>query len=276
LDTLFSKGCAFMPYVCCGDPDAEFTKDLIRALVRGGAGAIELGIPFSDPIADGKTIQEASQRALSGGLRPGKALALLKELRDEGMDAPVLLMTYYNLIFSRGLGRFVREAKAAGADGLIVPDLPIEECEELARSCVSEGLDLVQFITPATSDERIAKIAEKAGGFLYAVAVIGITGARDSVSEGAVDLIERGRRISGKRVVVGFGISTPEQARRYAEAGADGIIVGSHLVRIYSEALAKGGREAALEEAAALAGKMAEAICAPQTRTGSPGTLRKS
>ncbi len=225
---------ALMPYVCCGDPDVRFTKKLIREMVANGADAIELGIPFSDPMADGKTIQEAVARALKGGMTPNKALEMLKEMREEGLKVPVFIMTYYNIVFSGGIADFTKLAKEAGADGFIIPDLPIEESADLRSACDEQDLVLVQFITPNCSDERLKKIVKDATGFLYAVSVLGITGARDGISEDAIELIKRTKEITRLPVVIGFGISNEDQASKYVKAGADGVIIGSKIAKIYS------------------------------------------
>ncbi len=228
-------GAAFMPYVCCGDPSQEFTAKLVKTLVANGADAIELGIPFSDPIADGKAIQAASGRALAAGMTPGKALGVIAKLRREGVQAPIIAMTYYNIVFSFGQEKFVRALKEAGAQGLIVPDAPLGESTDLRRVCTGAGIDLVCLITPNCSKERLRKIASASRGFLYAVAVLGITGARKSVSGSAKLLVRRAKRQCRLPVAVGFGVSKPEHAREYAEAGADGVIVGSEIANIYSK-----------------------------------------
>lgn len=236
ISNLFAKtrGAAFMPYVCCGDPSASFTVKLVKTLVENGADAIELGIPFSDPIADGKTIQAASQRALAGGMTPKKALVIVARLRREKMEVPIVAMTYYNIIYAAGVHKFVDALKSAGADGLIVPDVPIDESAELGAACRKAGVDLVFLVTPNCTNARLGKIAKKAHGFLYAVAVLGITGARKSVSADAMLLVKRAKKISRLPVCVGFGVSSPIHARTLSIAGADGVIVGSHLVNVYS------------------------------------------
>jgi len=263
LQKMFSgQKAAFMPYVCCGDPSAEFTLKLVEALVSNGADAIELGIPFSDPIADGKTIQGASTRSLENGMTPGKALEVIRKLREKGIEIPIVVMTYYNIVYARGIGNFLKSAKEAGADGLIVPDAPLEESEGLRKNCESNGLDLVYLVTPNCPDERLKLIAEKSKGFLYAVSVLGITGARSEVSQDALDLIKRGKTATELPLVIGFGVSTPEHAEQYAKAGARGVIVGSHLVNIYSKYLEgdKLDEEKALQEASEFTKRMKEAL----------------
>ena len=238
------KGAAFMPYVCCGDPTAEFSLALVKALVSGGAAAIEFGIPFSDPIADGKTIQSASQRALAAGMTPKKAIAAIAKLREEGVGVPIVAMTYYNIIYSAGTAQFLQSLSEAGADGIIVPDVPLEESEELRGECEKAGLDFVPLITPNCTEERLGKIAAKAGGFLYAVSVIGTTGAKESVDGKALELVKRAKKF-GLPVCAGFGISKPKHADEFARAGADGVIVGSEIVNIYSKFIGGKGIDAA-------------------------------
>jgi tryptophan synthase alpha chain len=231
---------AFMPYVCCGDPSVEFTVALIEKLVANGADAIELGIPFSDPIADGKTIQEASSRALEAGITPLRALEVVSEIRKRGIEVPLLLMTYYNIVYANGEREFLKKAKEAGADGMIVPDVPLEESSELRKLCIDAGLELICFITPNCLDSRLREIASVAGGFLYAVAVLGITGERDVVAPEAVSLVERAKKVTNLPVVVGFGISRPSHATSIMRAGGSGVIVGSAIVNLYSRHLGDG------------------------------------
>lgn len=251
----------FMPFVCCGDPNSKFTIKLIETLVRNGADAIELGIPFSDPIADGKTIQKANTRALSNRMTPAKAIEVIKELRANGITIPIYAMTYYNIILANGNENFVAELAHAGVNGLIVPDVPLEESSELRNSCKQNKIDFICFITPNTSNERIKKISELASGFVYAVSVLGTTGARNDVINEAKELIIRAKKITKLRVVVGFGISNEKQAAEYADAGADGVIIGSEIVNIYSKFINNGefNEEKALEEIAGFAKSIKEA-----------------
>jgi len=256
LSDAFSKGkCAFMPYVCCGDPSAAFTVRLVKALAENGADAIEFGIPFSDPIADGKTIQAASQRAIAGGMTPKKALAVLAKIRKSGVRVPIAVMTYYNILYAAGLEKMLARIKQAGADGLIVPDVPLGESAELRRACRKARLALVLFATPNSNDARLKKIASYASGFIYAVSVLGTTGARSNVSRQALQLVRRVKRITSLPIAVGFGISKPSHARAFRAAGADGVIVGSGIVNIYSRHIAGGKirERAALSEIARFA-----------------------
>lgn len=248
---------AFMPYVCCGDPSVEFTLKLVEKLAESGADAIELGIPFSDPIADGKTIQAASSRALSNGMTPEKAVGVIRAIREKGIEVPVAVMTYYNIVYCNGEERFLKKIKEAGADGLIVPDVPLEESGGLQAACKEAGLDLIYFVTPNCSDARLKEVASRAGGFIYAVSVLGITGAREKVAPEALELIKRAKEVTDVPLVIGFGISTPEHAAEVAGAGASGVIVGSALVDVYSKCA--GDEERALREAGEFARKMKEA-----------------
>jgi tryptophan synthase alpha chain len=234
---IFGKRTVFMPYVCCGDPSEDFTMDLIRTLAATGADAIELGIPFSDPIADGKSIQAASNRALKNGMTTDKAVKCIAKLRKEGLQLPIFVMTYYNIVYSRGIERFVSEINGAGADGLIVPDITIDESEELQEICKKHDIDLIYFITPNTSVERLGKIAERANGFIYAVSVLGTTGTREIVADDAIRLIKTAKKITKKPIVAGFGISDEKQAKAFSDAGANGVIIGSKIVEIYSKNL---------------------------------------
>ncbi|MBU0532823.1 tryptophan synthase subunit alpha [Candidatus Micrarchaeota archaeon] len=239
---------AFMPYVCCGDPSTEFTIKLVEKLVSSGADAVELGIPFSDPIADGKTIQAASARSLNNGMTPKKAIEIIQKLRENGIGVPLIVMTYYNIIYANGGEKFIKSIKEAGANAIIVPDVPLEESEELHRQCEGNDVDLVYLVTPNCDDERLKKIAEKSKGFLYAVAVLGITGTRENVRPEALELIKRAKKVTTLPLVVGFGVSNANQAKEYMKAGAEGIIVGSKIVDIYSKYLEN--EEKALSEIA--------------------------
>jgi tryptophan synthase alpha chain len=221
---------ALVVYLCAGDPSLEATASLVPELAEAGADVIELGVPFSDPLADGPTIQAASQRALERGVTLRKVLSLARRLRDEGSTAPLVLMGYMNPIVSMGVERFCESAQAAGVDGLIVPDLPIDEAEELSRAAKSRALDLILLAAPTTPAARLAKIGARTAGFLYFVSVTGVTGARAQLPEELPSQLAGARASSKKPVVVGFGVSTPEQARALS-AHADGVVVGSAIVQ---------------------------------------------
>ncbi len=251
---------AFMPYVCCGDFGEKFTEQLIETLCENGADIIELGIPFSDPVADGPTIQAASVRALDKGMNPKKALKLLGRLRKKGIAAPAVVMTYYNIVFHRGVEEFALDAAKAGASALLCPDVPLEESERLRKACKSAGLDCVFLAAPNTPKERLEKILSKATGFLYLVSVSGTTGARKGVSKNAIALVRRAKKASKLPVAVGFGVSTPMHAKEIARAGASGVIVGSKIIDLYREDAAKGKPAKALKKVAEFAREMHEVL----------------
>ena len=228
----FEKGKAFIAFLTCGDPDLETTAAAVRAAAKGGADLIELGIPFSDPTAEGPVIQGANLRALKGGVTTDKAFQLVGELRKD-VTIPLVFMTYANVIFSYGAERFLRNCAEAGIDGLILPDLPFEEKEEFLAPCRKYGVDLISMIAP-TSASRVAMIAREAEGFLYLVSSLGVTGERSEISTDLAAIVKTVRENTAIPCAVGFGISTPEQARAMA-ALSDGAIVGSAIVRIVEE-----------------------------------------
>jgi tryptophan synthase alpha chain len=220
---------ALLPYVMAGHPTVASTVDLLLGLEAAGADGFELGVPFSDPVADGPTIQSASQVALRNGMTPARTTELLAEARRRGLRAPVALMGYLNPIVHRGVGRYCAEAAAAGADGLIVPDAPPEEADDLERACQACRLDLIQFVAPTSSAARIALAAGRARGFVYVVSLTGVTGARAELAAGLDALLERVRALTTTPVVVGFGISRPEHLA-HLRGRADGAIVASALI----------------------------------------------
>ena len=222
-----------MPYFPLGYPDLDTSIDVIEALAKNGADLIEVGLSFSDPLADGPVIQHATQIALEKGITVKKSLAAVAELRKRGVDIPLILMGYYNPMLAYGLEKFVRDAKDAGADGFIIPDLPMEESEEFMSVVGADRdppLPLIQILAPTTPNERMETIVRDAKGFIYLVSVTGVTGERTSISEGLGDLIARVREHTSVPVCVGFGIGTPEQAQQVG-ALADGVIVGSACVK---------------------------------------------
>ncbi|MCH7661376.1 MAG: tryptophan synthase subunit alpha [Euryarchaeota archaeon] len=236
----FANGPAFIPYLAAGDPDVESTKEYVRALVRGGADIVELGLPFSEPIAEGSTIQNAIVRSLSGGMTPESYFELVADL---DIDVPVVCMTYYNLIYQfgdeEGPEPFVRRAAAVGIDGFVVPDLPAEESGPLREACDAHGLDLVFIVAPTTRGERLERIMEQVSGYVYVQARLGTTGARTDVSDQTDTSLGRLREWDVPKAV-GFGISEREHAERIVGGGADGIIVGSALVNIVAEGTSAG------------------------------------
>ena len=240
----FEDGPALIPYITAGDPDAGSTKAYVRALARGGADVIELGLPFSEPIADGPTIQAAIARALEAGMTPARYLDLVADLSAE-VDVPLVVMTYYNLLYQygeeEGIDGFVAAAAEAGLSGLIVPDLPVEEAEELRAACDAHGLDLVFIVAPTTDDERLDRIVDEVSGFVYVQARLGTTGARADVSEQTHESLAR---LAGHDVpkAVGFGVSTGENAAEIVRAGADGVVAGSVFVDIIADEGPAGSR----------------------------------
>lgn len=237
ISSAFKQKPIFMPYFPLGYPDLDTSIDVIEALANHGADLIEVGLSFSDPLADGPVIQKATQVALENGITVRKSLAALKELRRRGVDIPLVLMGYYNPMLAYGLERFALDAIEAGADGFIVPDLPLEESEEMLSAlsgATRQGsvveAPLIQMLAPTTPGERMEAIARNARGFIYLVSVTGVTGERQSISEGLGELIARVREHTTVPVCVGFGISTPAQAREVGRL-ADGVIVGTTCVR---------------------------------------------
>ncbi len=257
IDKAFSTRPIFMPYFPLGYPDLDTSIDVIAALANNGADLVEVGLSFSDPLADGPVIQKATQVALESGITVRKSLDAVTELRRRGVEIPLVLMGYYNPMLAYGLEQFVRDACAAGVDGFIVPDLPVEEANEFVSALVGTGgrlsLPLIQMLAPTTPNDRMEMIARNAKGFIYLVSVTGVTGERKSISEGLSPLIARVREHTSIPVCVGFGIGTPEQARQVG-ALADGVIVGSACVK------AIGGAEDPVEAAKELAGSFAEAL----------------
>ncbi len=218
---------ALIAYVCAGDPIPDATEGIVQALIRGGADILELGLPFSDPVADGPTIQAASERALVAGMNSDRYFEMVASL---DVEVPLVCMTYYNLIFKRGIEKFVHDCKDAGISGIIVPDLPVEESEELAECCVKNSVDFIFLIAPTTTEERINMILEHGSGFMYLVSRVGVTGARSDVAESTNKLLSRVKTDIPK--AVGFGISNGKQAKEVVEDGADAVIVGSAFVDI--------------------------------------------
>ena len=227
------RAAALMPYMMGGYPDLETSREIGLAYARAGADLIELGVPFSDPLADGPVIHAAGTVALAGGVTFEAVLGAGAVIAAE---VPVVLMCYANLIVARGVQRALDAIAAAGISGLIVPDLPLEESTEIREGCERRGLAYVALVAPTTTDQRLARIGELASGFLYAVSVTGTTGERATVEQTLQSVIERAAAASSVPVAVGFGISTPEQAAAAAAAGADGVIVGTRLVRAVGEA----------------------------------------
>ena len=234
----FAKGKAFIPFITCGDPDLETTKAVVKSMAANGADLIELGIPFSDPTAEGPVIQGANLRALTGGVTTDKIFDMVRELRKE-LTLPMVFMTYANVVFSYDADKFISICAEIGIDGLILPDLPYEEKEEFSDICRKYGVDLISLIAP-TSENRVAVIAREAEGFIYIVSSLGVTGVRSEIRTDISSLVKLVRENSSVPCAVGFGISTPEQAAKMADI-SDGAIVGSAIVKL----IAQYGKEAA-------------------------------
>lgn len=228
----FENGKAFIAFITCGDPDLETTKAAVKAAVENGADLIELGIPFSDPTAEGPVIQGANLRALQGGVTTDKIFAFVRDLRKD-VDVPLVFMTYANVIFSYGAKRFISQCQEVGIDGIILPDLPFEEKGEFLPLCKAYDVDLISLIAP-TSRERVALIAKEAQGFIYLVSSLGVTGTRDNITTNLSSIVEVIRENTDVPCAIGFGISTSEQVEQMSQI-ADGVIVGSALVKLFEK-----------------------------------------
>ena len=228
----FQNGKAFIAFITCGDPDLVTTAACVRAAVKGGADLVELGIPFSDPTAEGPVIQAANERALKGGVTTDKIFELVQELRRD-VTVPMVFMTYANVVYSYGIERFCDKCVAVGIDGMILPDVPFEEKEEFAPTCRARGLAFISLIAP-TSENRVAMIAKEAEGFLYIVSSMGVTGVRSEITTDIGAMVKLVRENTSIPCAVGFGISTPAQAKKMADL-SDGAIVGSAIVRLIAE-----------------------------------------
>ena len=233
----FASGKAFIPFVTCGDPDLETTAKVVRAMAEAGADLIELGIPFSDPTAEGPVIQAANVRALSAGTTTDKIFNLVRDLRKD-VTIPMVFMTYANVVFSYGSEKFISTCAEIGIDGLILPDIPYEEKDEFDPICKKYGVDLISMVAP-TSEDRIATVSKEANGFIYVVSSLGVTGVRSEITTDIGAMVKLIRASSDLACAVGFGISTPEQAQKMAGL-SDGAIVGSAIVKL----LAQYGRDA--------------------------------
>ncbi len=226
---------ALMPYFTLGFPTPETSLAVVEALAQSGADLIELGVPFSDPLADGPTIQHSTQVALEQGMNVTRCLDLVRQARQRGVQQPLLLMGYINPVLTYGMDRYVREACAAGADGLILPDLPLEEAAEMETLCREAGCALVYLAAPTSTPERLEALSAHTSGFLYLVSLTGVTGARKALASGLADFVSRVRSVARTPLAVGFGIARPEQAA--AVAGfADGVIIGSALIHAVDQA----------------------------------------
>ena len=248
---------AYIPYICAGDPNKEFTISVVERLSESGADIIELGLPFSDPVADGPTIQKAMCRSIDGGFKVKDVFEIVSSVRARGIAKPIVLMTYANLILRTGWKEFCDMAATSGADAILPVDIPIEESSELDKCASDRGLDIIRLIAPTTSDSRIEQILSRASGFVYAVSVAGVTGSRETLQESATKLLRRVTSRSEIPVVLGFGISKPEHIGLALASGASGVVEGSELIRIYEPLLNDG--TAALESVAGHVSDMSRA-----------------
>ena len=251
---------ALMPYLALGYPSLDASLEMATAAVANGADVLELGVPFSDPLADGPVIQRATQAALAQGVTLARCVESVQVLRRRGVRRPLLLMGYYNPILAYGLAQFGRDCGEAGVDGLIVPDLPPEEASELEASCATAGVGITYLLAPTSTEERTRLVAGRSRGFVYLVSVTGVTGARERLPPSIHDFVARVRSVTEKPLAVGFGISSPEQAHDVA-AVADGVIVGSAIVRL------AGGRDA-LDRVGEFVGALRRAMVRDQRGTG--------
>ncbi|MGB7442149.1 MAG: tryptophan synthase subunit alpha [Coleofasciculaceae cyanobacterium] len=238
-----SSQCALIPFITAGDPDLTTTAQALEVLDKSGADMIELGVPYSDPLADGPTIQAAATRALQRGVRLDDVLEMVKEVAPK-LEAPLILFTYYNPILNRGIETFLRQIAAVGVRGLVVPDLPLEEAESLLKPAAEIGIEVVLLVAPTSPPERIEAIAKQSQGFIYLVSVTGVTGMRTQIESRVQDILTQMRTITDKPIGVGFGISQPEHAQQVKNWGADAVIVGSAFVKRLAEGTPEEGLSA--------------------------------
>ncbi len=248
---------ALIPFFVIGDPDFDTSLAVVKTAIDAGADVLELGIPFSDPIADGPTIQKADIRAMRGGMSVAKALEFIREVKDY-KDIPIGLLMYYNLVYQYGTGKFFGDFHQAGVNSVLVADLSIDDADEIVDPAVSAGLDTVFMVTPNTPSERMKLIASRTTGFIYAVSVLGVTGSREKLSDTVEGLVGKLKELTSVPVCVGFGISRPEHAATVAQAGADGVIIGSRVVGLIESNL--GDRESMLAEISAFLTEVKSAI----------------
>ncbi|MEH2195219.1 MAG: tryptophan synthase subunit alpha [Nostoc sp.] len=257
--------CALIPFITAGDPDLETTAKALQVLDQNGADIIELGIPYSDPLADGPVIQAAATRALQRGTKLEQVLEMLQGITPK-LRSPIILFTYYNPILHRGIDKFLSSVAAAGVAGLVVPDLPLEEAASLLEPAKAMGIDVILLVAPTSSAERIKAIAHSSLGFIYLVSVTGVTGVRSQLENRVSDLLKQIRGVTEKPIAVGFGISEAAQARQVKEWGADGAIVGSAFVK----RLAEGTPEQGLNAIGQFCQSLKAAIKTTNTSTNTP------
>ena len=248
---------ALIPFFVIGDPDFDTSLAIVKTAIDAGADVLELGIPFSDPIADGPTIQKADIRALKSGMTVRKALEFIRKVKDH-KDIPIGLLMYYNLIYQYGKERFFRDFHQAGVNSVLVADMSIDDADEIYDAAISAGLDTVFMVTPNTGPERMKRIASKTTGFIYTVSVLGVTGSRESLSDVVEGLVRGLKKLTQVPVCVGFGISKPEHAEAVAQAGADGVIIGSKIVELIERNLSDKGKM--LAEISVFIGQIRSAI----------------
>lgn len=227
--------CALIPFLTAGDPDLDTTAKALPLLDRAGADLIELGVPYSDPLADGPVIQDAATRALKRGVKLGNVLEVVETVRNE-LQAPIVLFSYYNPIYHQGIDRFLTRIAQAGVKGLVIPDIPLEEAEQVLNPAKEHGIEVTLLVAPTSPKERITAIAQQSQGFIYLVSVTGVTGTRTEVGTRVKELLPLIRSVTNKPVCVGFGVSQPEHAQQIKQWGADGVIAGSAFVRRLAEA----------------------------------------
>ncbi|MHC4174122.1 MAG: tryptophan synthase subunit alpha [Planctomycetota bacterium] len=255
------KQAALIPFFVIGDPDLDTSLAIVKTAIDAGADVLELGIPFSDPIADGPIIQKADIRAMRSGMNLGKALEFIRKVKDY-KDIPIGLLMYYNLVYQYGTEQFFTDFHQAGANSVLVADLSIDDADEIVEPAASAGLDTVFMVTPNTEPERMKLIASRTTGFIYTVSVLGVTGIREKLSDRVGGLVGKLKKLTGVPICVGFGISKPEHAATVALAGADGIIIGSKIVGLIESNL--GSREKMLAEISAFLSEVKSAI-SPRT-----------
>lgn len=248
--------CALIPFITAGDPDLQTTAEALKVLDRSGADIIELGVPYSDPLADGPVIQAAATRALQKGTKLDDVLKMLVNVIPE-LTAPIVLFTYYNQIIYRGIENFLQQLSQVGVKGLVVPDLPLEEAESLLKPAREFGIEVILLVAPTSSPERIKAIAQKSQGFIYLVSVTGVTGMRSGLESRVEDLLQQMRQITDKPIGVGFGISAPEHAKQVKAWGADAAIVGSAFVKRLADGTPAAGLTAIEEFCQSLKGAIA-------------------
>jgi len=259
---------AFIPFVVLGDPDFNTSKKILEVLAKH-ADILELGFPFSDPIADGKRVQAADERALKSGINTEKCFSLIRHVKRQNKNVPVSLLLYYNLVYSNGTENFLRKAKKAGVDAVLIADMPLEESKEFNRLCRKHGIEEVFIVAPTTGAKRMRSILSRVNGFVYIVGVLGVTGERKTLGKGGIGIALKIKKLSKIPACVGFGISNPGQARKIISSGADGVIVGSALEAVIEKNLRN--KKRLLREVEKFAEKFKAAASGRETRKSAAG-----